>query len=1296
MKKTILTMLAAISTLCGPFLALADDAATAAGWSEAVLASRAKVQAQLAGRVAPATTGVMKGSMPAVKLEYDLTGAKELWLVVISDPNYDYGQAVWGEPELVAADGGIVKLIDLKPVESKTGWGSLQINKNVSGGPLKIAGAPMAYGFLAHSDSLVRFNLDKPYKTFRTKVGIDDVAGTNGHVRFVISSYDPNGVANSPIVAEIIGKYPSLAPLTRKHLTSTLDGAALRAAASQFLTEQAIKDLPLQLQLVNPAALRRALDDLAAAAPDRYPDAAALRQQIAAIPADLKALAAQALKGDAAAGKQMKDILALQSRILLANPLLDFDKILAIKRGRGNLGLPANFNSNSSIGTHGYDNEVVELSLHGKTPVRTILKPQDGRFVGDLSIHFDADRLLLSMPNDKRQWQVFEIKTDGTGLRQITPDLDPGLGNYDACYLPDGDILYSSTTVMVGVPCVTGSSHVANLFRISADGKKTRQLCFDQEHNWTPRVMPNGTVLYQRWEYTDTPHSNTRLLFTMNPDGTNQREFYGSNSYWPTSFFYAMPIPGKPSQVVGISTGHHGPARTGELIILDVAKGRREGSGVVQKIPGFGQKYEAKIYDHMDDVWPDFLHPCPLSDKYFLAACQPSPQHKWGIYLVDIFDNLQLIQELDGYAMLEPVALVKRPVPAVIADKTDPKRKDAIVYLQNIYEGPGLQGIPPGTVKALRIFSYTFSYHGVGGLYGVVGQDGPWDLKRVLGTVPVYPDGSAKFRVPANVPIAIQPLDENGQALALMRSWMTAMPGEVLSCIGCHETENMAPPARITQAFKKDPSEIAPWRPMVSGFSFDREVQPVLDKYCVSCHNDEGASPDLRGGIKLKSWSSVFSGNGGGAGAGRFTTSYSNLFPFVRNNGIEGDYHLLAPMEFHFSTSELGKMLRKGHHGVKLDADAFDRLVVWDDMNRPFHGSWSSIVGTGVIARENKRAELRKRYANVDENHEAQPPPSTVKVEPVIPEPEKPIINPEIKLAAWPFDADKAKVLQGDKAEMSLDLGNGMTLTLVRIPAGEFVMGSAAGHRDEQPIGAVKIKKAFWMGKFEITNAEYRAFDPTHDSRVADALSYQFGRRPWSLNEEKQPVCRISWRETMQYCQWLAKKTGKKVTLPTEAQWEWACRAGSAEAYSFGQSNADYVAFANFGDKSLSQFVADTAANGYHAMTVHKNPPKTDDYIPKDEKHNDGNQLSAPVGSYKPNAWGLHDMHGNVAEWTRSLYQPYPYKDDNRDDVKATGERVVRGGSWWVRPFQCTSSWRIPYQDYQPVMDVGFRIIVEE
>ena len=1047
---------------------------------------------------------------------------------------------------------------------------------------------------------------------------------------------------------------------------------------------------------LNPVALRRALDDLAAMAPDRYPDLPELRRQVDAIPATLAGLLGKVQLGDAATIQAADQLLELEQRILMANPLLDFDKILLVRRGTGNLGLPINFHSNSSIPVRGYDNQIQLYSLHQKKPLATVLTTKETRFAGDLCLHFDADRFLFSMPNDKNLWQIFECKIDGTGLRQVTPDMATYVHNYDACYLPNGEILFTSTASMGSVPCDSGSSEIANIFRLSADGK-IRQLCFDQEHNWTPRIMDDGTVLYQRWEYTDTPHSNTRLLFTMHPDGTNQRAIYGSNSYWPTSFFYANPIPGKPSQVVGIASGHHGLQRMGELIILDTAKGRHEGDGIVQRIPGFGKKVEARIADrYADGSWPRFLHPCPLSDKYFLVSCQPTPDDNWGLYLVDIYDNLLLIQEENGYAMLEPVALKKRPVPPVIPDVVDLKSKIGTIFLQNLYEGPGLKGVPKGTVKSLRIATYTFSYRGVGGLYGTIGMDGPWDIKRVLGTVPVYPDGSAKFTVPANVPIFIQPLDSQGQALALMRSWMTAMPGEVLSCVGCHEESSMVPLSRNCIAFQKEASTITPWRPVVTGFSFEREVQPVLDKYCVSCHNGAKDKPDFSGGKRITDWNSRFGGNGGFTGyAGKFTTSYCNLFPFVRNNGIESDYHLLVPMEFHFSTSELGKMLRKGHHNVRLDPDAWDRLVTWDDMNRPFHGSWSSMNGTRMVEVESVRAKMRSKYANVDENHELQLPKVEEKIVPVMPEPLPPIKNPDLQVVGWPFST-----VQSRPATSSLDFGNGLSLELVQAPAGTFIMGSTTGHRDEQPICEVKIKKPFRIGKFEITNAQYRQFDPTHDSRVADAISYQFGQRPWSLNEDSQPVCRVSWRQAMEYCAWLSKKTGKKVSLPTEAQWEWACRAGSDLPYSFGDATADYAPYANLGDIQLKKFATDTtyAPNGelYVGMRLISNPGKYDDYIPKDEKHDDGNQLSVKPGSYKPNAWGLHDMHGNVAEWTRSLYQPYPYKDDKRNDPKATGERVVRGGSWWTRPFQGTNSYRLPYQDYQPVMDVGFRIVVEE
>ena len=161
-----------------------------------------------------------------------------------------------------------------------------------------------------------------------------------------------------------------------------------------------------------------------------------------------------------------------------------------------------------------------------------------------------------------------------------------------------------------------------------------------------------------------------------------------------------------------------------------------------------------------------------------------------------------------------------------------------MVYLADIYAGDGLEGIPRGAVKQLRLFTYHFLYPGMGGLQGVVGMDGPWDIKRIVGTVPVEADGSAVFRVPANTPIAVQPLDAEGKALQLMRSWFTAMPGEVRLLRRLpREPEAARRPPGPSLAARRPPAEIEPWYGPPRGFSFQREVQPVLDRYCVGCHD---------------------------------------------------------------------------------------------------------------------------------------------------------------------------------------------------------------------------------------------------------------------------------------------------------------------------------------------------------------------------------------------------------------------------------------------------------------------------
>jgi len=415
--------------------------------------------------------------------------------------------------------------------------------------------------------------------------------------------------------------------------------------------------------------------------------------------------------------------------------------------------------------------------------VRTLYRPDKRRLVSDVDLHWDADRLLFSMPDDRGLWQVWETSPNGKDPRRVTPGDQPDVHSYDAAYLPNGKINFISTATFQGVPCNAGLT-VGMTYQMDADGKNIRQICFDQDHNYNPTVMNDGRVLYLRWEYTDVPHVWARYLFTMNPDGTDQRAYYGSGSYWPNAVFYARPVPGHPTKVAGIVTGHH-VGRVGELIVFDPARARAGVAGVVQRIPGHGKKVEPLIQDQLTmNSYPKFLHPYPLSENYFLAAVKPEPDSLWGIYLVDVFDNMVLIKEIEGEALLEPIPLRKTPKPPVIPDRVDLSRSDGLVYISDIYAGPGLKGIPRGAVKSLRLFTYHFGYDKLAGINHRVGADGPWEPKQVLGTVPVEPDGSAFFRVPARTPISLQPLDESGRALQLMRSWMTAMQGEFVSCNG--------------------------------------------------------------------------------------------------------------------------------------------------------------------------------------------------------------------------------------------------------------------------------------------------------------------------------------------------------------------------------------------------------------------------------------------------------------------------------------------------------------------------------
>lgn len=335
---------------------------------------------------------------------------------------------------------------------------------------------------------------------------------------------------------------------------------------------------------------------------------------------------------------------------------------------------------------------------------------------------------------------------------------------------------------------------------------------------------------------------------------------------------------------------------------------------------------------------------------------------------------------------------------------------------------------------------------------------------------------------------------------------------------------------------------------------------------------------------------------------------------------------------------------------------------------------------------------LRKLYGGPGEDPEVIPKMRRSRVTPV-----KPLPLPKaesVQVFGWPFCAEVARRRQSAAGprEKTVELGDGVTMKLVLIPAGEFVMGDAVGEPHERPLARVVIERPFWMSACEVTNEQFRQFDPSHDCRYYQKRHARADDQGLPLNGPKQPVVRVSWEEAMAFCHWLSERSGTEFTLPTEAQWEYTCRAGSAAPLSYGEVDGDFSNWANVGDKAFSQGLQKDGkqVTGGLEHLVLEGAGLADD------RFHDKATVTAPVGSYRPNAWGLHDMHGNAAEWTRTTYRPYPYRDGGGpNDPTAGGRKVVRGGSFFDPPKRCRSAFRLNYPAWQRVFNVGFRVVCE-
>lgn len=1047
----------------------------------------------------------------------------------------------------------------------------------------------------------------------------------------------------------------------------------------------------------NIEAMRLAIEDLTATYGDtRYPDGAKYLKR-------LDALVASFPDGQPTDQQQWKQLADLRREALVDNhPLLDFEKLLFLRRDPGKHGLPVNHKCNTGIPPSGYGSKLMTLSpprSGGK--LETLYQPENDSYVGESDLHFDGRRLLFTM-TDRGRWHLWELTLGEQGKpvgppRRITPEAD-NVDFFDGCYLPDGGIMLASTASFTAVPCWHGKERACSIYRIESDGSGLRQICFDQDLDLHPAVMPSGQVMFSRWDYTGIMHIYLRPLMAMNPDGTGQRALYGTNSYWPNSLYFPRGIPDKPNMIVAIASGYHGVPRMGDLVLIDTTRGDRSVEGIVQRIPGRGQPVVPYIKDAaVDDHWPKMLHPYPLSDKYFLVAGQTNKQARWRIYLVDVFDNMIPLVSREDADLFEPIPLRATKIPPVIPQRIDPSQNDAIVYLHNIYAGPGLEGVPRGAVKRLRVIAYNFGYPGLAGP-DKIGCGGPWEVMRILGTVPVSEDGSTAFTVPARTPIALQPLDDRGAALQLMRSWFTPQPGEVVSCVGCHEPSRSAPLTRFETAAVGVPVPLTPWKGPARGFDFAREIQPVLDKYCVRCHDgqedvpldlrDDSFRPDYNGRPLTKLGSNrldptlrdLF-----GGGRFKYTAAYEALVPYIRRVNVEDEVNLLVPGEYHADTSELIQRLRAGHHSVPIDDDALDRLITWIDLNGPCHGSWTDAapVPGGAVKR---RLELARLYGGLSDDlekeaqklaEENRPP-----VEPVKWKPQVEI--PQVTVPGWPMTHEETVKLQAALGETSLDvtLEDSTTLRLRHIPAGRFaITDPMTGERVVRT-----VDRPFWFAEAEITAEQLRLFDPDHQNgRFTKRYAGRDGPGI-SLEGANLPAVRVSHETATAFCRWLSEKTGRRFALPTVAQWQWSAVTGRNRGYSYGSVETDFSKYENLADLSLalppgttggleSNISAHFGAGILASAVFGSN-------IVCDARYDDRYIATAPIKSFAPSVWGLYDMHGNVAEWTAT---------------SAGGDRyIVCGGSWCDRPALAHAGRTVDYPQWQRMHNVGFRVVCEE
>lgn len=559
--------------------------------------------------------------------------------------------------------------------------------------------------------------------------------------------------------------------------------------------------------------------------------------------------------------------------------------------------------------------------------VRYLIDDPEGN-VRDPFVHYDAKKILFSYrPGKSENYHLYEINTDGTGLRQLT---DGPYDDIEPCYLPNGDIIFISTRCRRWVNCWL--TQVANLHRCGPNGENIRTVTSNTEQDNTPWVLPDGQILFMRWEYVDRSQVHYHHLWTVSPDGTRQMVYYG-NLRPGVVMIDAKPIRDSRKIVVNFSHGHGDREHAGQVVLLD-PRGGPDNPKTVQYISG---------HNGCRDPWA-------FSEGAFMAAVGPT------VVLMDemgtefpIFAATEEERKA-GLHCHEPRPIIPYPRERILPDVDPAGASTGKLLLADIYTGRNMTGVKPGEIKKLLVMEVLPKPINYTGGMEPTSYGGTFTLERVVGTVPVEDDGSAFLELPAYRSFFFVAMDENDLSVKRMQSFLNVVPGEVTACVGCHEQRTLTPLTQFNihknvKAMRREASRITPIPNIPDVISYPRDVQPVLDRHCVACHDYDAHT--LADGTKggPRAGGVIFTGDRTPMySVSYYTITAKTLVADGRNRPVSN----YAPRTLGSSASRLLTFMDGSHYGATLSPDEFNVVRYWIEAGAPYIGTYAGL-GSGQV-----------------------------------------------------------------------------------------------------------------------------------------------------------------------------------------------------------------------------------------------------------------------------------------------------------------------------------------------------------